>query len=1050
MPIKQLPLSRTFTDDFGNTNPRYKANAGDKGTFTFQVTENIFIVSSASEPITSSSTLRAENKLRFPNLTSMLGFEVGQNVVLTKRVSSGATTTKTTTISDIDYTALTIQFASLLTPASANLDLYNDTTTMTVYSTDMRNQLVLSLGFSRSSQSNYSDRLVSPSNPEIFLSDRKSLIDGTLVQLSFDTSGMIVTDLENLVQTSTQSGHFEVSATIERLADVNAYTRQWEITITLIQIGALIQFPFNSSDSSFIKLYYDLSWLTIGNEEWATTTQWLDFSQTGWFNQPYLYDAFDSSVITMPTNPIYYNQAVTNTISFSSTSATIGLGALYVPSLDTYYKNKPNNQSELCMFLNSYGALAVGVYTSEIAPDGSFYEIEITALSYVANVHTVTFIFRYGNTEFIDFMESRAAIDRFFHIYFKVGNINHLIYLDNLVKAPKTIIDLTTKESTPALFKLDKTTDTYTASSGLICSIEDNAYLEQKFLMPKGTDYENAKYEIIVAEVGNLDNYFVLESYFFDLSQIGYINNGALATFTQSLPAGLNTGGDNFTNALLSRKGGPLDTPTDFGLFARLPFLINWRYWLEQNNAFIVFDENRNRNWINYQDGTYQIYVKTSIETASIIYTNHYEIAKIYDYDETHTDAGQEWNGTTSIEYFIDSTGEQVGALINGELMRVKVTVNNIYAATTTTAWGQMTIETFEATPRWNISTNYNADSNVNNPFQPLLGQTRLLHTVVSGTEQTFEALIDTDKISGINHKITLKFYNDVTPIEQVRSEFDTVLTDKSSLTTLDENECIDCCDNFVVFANDSSINPSPDPNFRYDLTTMYYLLSGGDLVRFKGDLNGVNVFDVAGTTFPNQSNAKYVQVDWDSAINNFGAGTYKLYIEYTPAFGSVVELLWGYFDLIHYTREQAEGYVNIKSYFNTNQSVQGINFTGVTLIDSINVQGFFGNRDPRMEIDNNIYNTRLQTKVVRENINEYTLTTNPITKAYTRKLLDLHLLNENDCYITDYNVFNHEEYVNKRVIVSAVESPEYFSLSKYSKIIAKFEDKIKNSRSFY
>lgn len=179
--------------------------------------------------------------------------------------------------------------------------------------------------------------------------------------------------------------------------------------------------------------------------------------------------------------------------------------------------------------------------------------------------------------------------------------------------------------------------------------------------------------------------------------------------------------------------------------------------------------------------------------------------------------------------------------------------------------------------------------------------------------------------------------------------------------------------------------------------------------------------------------------------------GCYQAKIQYTPAFGgAVVELLWGTYELNEWSGQLAMNLVNIRSFFNSNQTNEGIDFTGSNLYDSINVGGFFGNRDPKTEIDNNIYNTRLQTKVTRENLNEYTLETEPILKDQTRKLLDLHLLSENDCWISDYNPFNHEDYKYKRVIVSSVESPEYYQYSKKSKIIAKFEDKIKNSRSFY
>jgi hypothetical protein len=1052
MPVNWILTSREFTDSYGVVSTAYKTNAGDSGTYEIEFEENILFSSSNQRPITSNPVLRSQNRLKFPDRISMLGFEIGYSVVLTRTNSNGSTVTATVTITDINYEQLTMQFSALLSPANQNLDLYNDTTVMTIYATNMREQLTVSLGFVPSTAGLRSNFIVDPLNPSPALGLRNSLIDGALSQVRFPTSGIAEGGSSTSGVSNPASGMFTTNVTIARLTNVNAYTRKWKLTFSTVQIGAYIPNFFDGTSGTFIRLYYDLGWKKLGNEENETITQWIEPSNTARFDKAYLNDSVNSSVLTAPTNELTYDSAVTNTITFSSTSSVIGMGAQYLPKDDAYFKNKSSSQTSLAMLLNSAGPLAIGTYLSAINPDGARFEIEITTLTYAANVHTVTYIFRYNNQAFINFMQGRSADDRNILVWFKVGNINHLVHNENIVKAPKTILNLEDYDAQATVFNTDKTSDTYNALSGLKCSIEDNVRLYGEFLVPKLLDYQNVKYEVIVAEIGNEDNNFVLQSNFFDLSNIQSLPNGALPLFALSQPAGLNLGDTAtiFRNAILTRKGQNSDTTNEFLLTCLFPFLINWKYWLTQNNAFIVFNEERNQNWINYNNGTYLIYCRLSIETANSIFTSLYPINTIYDYDEAHTDTNEEWNGTTAIEYFVVSTGQQVNALINDELMRVKVTVNNDYAGTLSTVWGQMTIEPKESSPRWNISTNYNADTNLNNPFQPLSGQTRLKHTVVSGTEHTFEAIIDTDKLTGTEHKITLKFYNDVTPIEQNRSEFDVILTNFTQLQPIDEDDCIDCCDNFTVFANDNAINPTPDNAFRRDLTAMFFLLSGGDSVKFKVDYEGVNVTDDSGLTFPNQSNARYVQVDWDFAINTYGAGFYKLYIEYTSADFEVTEYLWGYYDLKHYTRETAEGFVNIKSYLNTNQSTQGINFTGVALIDSINVQGFFGNRDPRMEIDNNIYNTRLQTKVVRENLNEYTLTTNPVTKAYTRKLLDLHLLNENDCYITDYNTFNHEDYVNKRVIVSGVESPEYYEYSKYSKIIAKFEDKIKNSRSFY
>ena len=104
------------------------------------------------------------------------------------------------------------------------------------------------------------------------------------------------------------------------------------------------------------------------------------------------------------------------------------------------------------------------------------------------------------------------------------------------------------------------------------------------------------------------------------------------------------------------------------------------------------------------------------------------------------------------------------------------------------------------------------------------------------------------------------------------------------------------------------------------------------------------------------------------------------------------------------------------------------------------------------MEIDNLIYNDRSVKSVVRENLNTYEIKTDPYTGETIKKLTDLYLLSENECYISDYNEFNND-YEIKDLPVIVQESPEIDYLEKYQRkavlscIVA---DKYKNKRTYY
>ena len=1056
MAIKQIAGTFNCLDKFGNNTAFYKANAGDITTVTFDVSESIYFATNNQNIITCNSVLRTAKKLQFPNYSSLNGFAVGQTVVLTKTTTAGATTTVTTTIVAIDYTLLQIEFAALLSPTSANLFLYDNNNVMTIYATSLREDLYLNLGFTKSSSVNEFDKIQSVQQG-IFNTftnnNRRSLIDGQQTRLFGEDAGSVIVGASTtLIPVGFQSGNFEVlTASIERNTNINTYTRSFTVTLEIIQQGSLIQSAFNSSDSQFLKLYFDLEWYSVNETENPTVVSWnFGNSKTGWFNSPFTEFPIDSTYVS-GAGILYFSGTSQRTVVIESTSSVIALGAMYFPQDDSYFKNKVNNQSELCMLIEQNGALAVGTYTSKTNPTGANYEIEIISHTYVGTTHTIVYEFT-PNSAFTTFINGRGVNDRVMYIWFKVGNINQLDWQTEILEAPLPIEDLLPYKTEASKWLLDKSTDVYTAdslSTGAIVSIQDNLRYELKALLPNAFLYKSVQFQMIVAEIADLDNNFVLENYFFDISNVGSQPNGALNQFNLLQPVQNNTLPTTNTsskNVQVSRKGASPDTPTHFGLFFRYPTFINWRFWLEQLNAFAIFDEGRTQNWINYNNGTYQIFLKVIVECEDRFLVTHAPIKEIYDYDEAHTDTNEEWNGTTAIQYSVESTGEVTPSLVNGQIMRVKVTVNNDYAATLSTCWGQLSIEKKESSPRFTCSTNYNHDNNINSPFVPIEGTTRLKQTIVSPTQSTYEMLIDTNRLDSIDYTITLKYFNDVTPIEQVRTEFEVKCLD-SSLFGFDDQvqEDEDCCQKtFNVFAETTLTK-----TYKNDVTGAWKLLLGDDSVAFELYKDYVLVETISNITFPSQTNARYCQVIWRDVLLDHGTGCYELKVKYTFD-GQDIYTTWGIYNLQEWSVENVTGFVRLRAIFNTQQSIEGIDFTNANVVDTINVEGFFGKRDPKMEVRNNVYSNRLTTKVTREYLNSYEFTTNPITRTFSRKLLDLFFISENDIYITDYNTFNHEIYIEKRLIVEESPTIEHYDFSNLIKIICKFGDKIKNQRSFH
>ena len=242
------------------------------------------------------------------------------------------------------------------------------------------------------------------------------------------------------------------------------------------------------------------------------------------------------------------------------------------------------------------------------------------------------------------------------------------------------------------------------------------------------------------------------------------------------------------------------------------------------------------------------------------------------------------------------------------------------------------------------------------------------------------------------------------------------------------------------------------DNSWEKDITGAWIkLFSDSDSATFNlykdGVLAGVQPTPVL---FVNDEFSLYCINDWTEVFNSDGAGCYSIEIDYTIS-GVSDTLKWGEYQLYEFDSLVVDRTVRVKAIFDSNQSIEGIDFSGSKVEDSYRFYGWFGDRQPRMEIDNIIYGDRSVKKVTRENINEYTLFTNDLIEVNIRRLTDLYLLSENEIYLSDFNALNPTyNYLDLPVVVSESPEIEYFQASRKSTLTVKFNDKIKNSRSYY
>lgn len=202
--------------------------------------------------------------------------------------------------------------------------------------------------------------------------------------------------------------------------------------------------------------------------------------------------------------------------------------------------------------------------------------------------------------------------------------------------------------------------------------------------------------------------------------------------------------------------------------------------------------------------------------------------------------------------------------------------------------------------------------------------------------------------------------------------------------------------------------------------------------------------------SFINDTYSKYATIDWYEVLQLDGQGYYYIQIDSTILNYPDSEV-WGEYFLSEFDAYKVEKTFKLKAFFNSNQTIESIDFTNSYVEDDIRLKGWFGDRQPNTEIDNIIYQNRESKKVTRENINSYILTTNFEKYENIKKLTDLYLLSENKLFISDFNSLNpSNEYLNVPVIVDSSPELKYTDTSRLVQLTCKLTDKVKNSRSYY
>ena len=472
-------------------------------------------------------------------------------------------------------------------------------------------------------------------------------------------------------------------------------------------------------------------------------------ANTGGFDEPFNTLPVDS-VLIGGVNEIDYFTPTTFDIIVDGPVVQLGVGASYESVDDTYYKNQPQSQYNLAMLIPTSPAV-IGTYTSEQNSTGADYDLTINSVNTVGSTTTINVTFA-PSAAFSAFMDARDDGDRRFNVWVKCGNINWLVFADQLTAEPPVGGPLNMEQDFGYLTHAENVTNITGNLTGFVADTEDDVAYIGRFLLDKNQVYESFSVKIEAFNPTTGED-FTLQIANFSFSAVPisgagvYLLNETAGTVS-TLP---NT--SEKLNAFLVLDP-TLDTPTQYGVKIYCPWLLNWKYWLTQANASVDFYPTQNKNWEQYDNvGDWIIQTELALIKEGLAFTHTNRII-IRDYDA-------EESVISTIDLIDDASSNIVGVVADGNLMRIRSThTNTAEPWDVPTLWGMLTIEPYENGPRWVCSTAVNFDNNTNNPLTPLSGLLIVPNFTAADTVE-LECYFDTNKIDLSNGvKITAKIYS--------------------------------------------------------------------------------------------------------------------------------------------------------------------------------------------------------------------------------------------------------------------------------------------------
>jgi hypothetical protein len=951
------------TNDIVNHKFQVKANYDFEAT-----TQNSVIVSAA-------------NQLTITGTTWFnLGYQAGDSIdIAYTNPSNGTAQTLTATITSVSLSGTVITLSASLITAAIN-QVYPYVNTFGAGTFEIENN---------TASVNFIDVLYNwqgNTQPQL----NNSVVDGEVNRVNFNVSGMSVSDVVSGVQVGNKSGGELITFEIEKLSadefEVRTQLFQWidEQSLFPLRLNVTVQIRRDSRNPNGGISQTDS--VLLGN--------------VGFYNQNYFagvnpFVVADFDMKDVDDNPL--TAPLKNALTKISGKIT-GTGTF--EEANFLFKNVFFNPSQYQNKPESYLEIRNGIFESD-SENIEFGGFEVVSSSFDLSIA--------GEVEFEVVIEPNSTTAAYLETISDVGAVISLtvatddtdnrtcllLYNGQMGELLPVGQDLVEKGLlTSATILLHDGT----RSNKLL--VEDDVLISGGLSLVKGETYNSftARVQVVRDSDGasfDLWNKTInLQGFPVSLDGKQLINHSSSTGFNMPNP--------NRNENVMFLTG--VENSTTYGVNFQIPFLVSWRYWNVKPQAFVDFlntslpQNGLNDNWARYIESGYSFQIR--LELASDVTDFHDSQIFIDDYDVSP-------NVTSDITIH-DMDGNLLPTIVSNQpcIVRATHTIDTTWVGVIN-PWAFLAIRTREQDPRTLISSVYDWQSS-NNPLSPLTGEVRAVLDV-TGAILTVEARI----LAGL---VT----EDVTIVSRVGESGDMQKNvhkrevDISRLpiqATCEDRGYNQCAEPLLALSDPNDC----DCQWKNDVLGISLIAESItiELERPNGELlTGLG----AVVNFPMQDNAVGFLLDWRSNLIAYGAGCYRVRVNYVIN-GVSGYYYYGTYDLYPYSIEISEGTVQLFANYDDFVRNDGINYTGSGFYTSVRVKGFFGNKELNSEHLNILKGTNIREKVRNFAAPSYTLRTRPLYACALNKVEHI-LMAACNLWITDFNAFNHECYKYFNVII--------------------------------